>query len=44
MIIVGGGDIPVIEEVDFVPEEGDPVLYEEVGEWLHGCVLGTCVC
>ena len=35
---------PEGEDLAFIPEEGDPVLYEEVGEWLHGCVLGTCVC
>ena len=34
---------PEGEDLAFIPEEGDPALYEEVGEWLHGCVLGTCV-
>ena len=35
MTITGEEDIPEVEGIDFVPEEGDPAFDSGVGEWLH---------
>ena len=43
MFIAGEVEYPEGEDLAFIPEKGDPVLYEKVGEWLHGCVSCTCV-